>query len=123
MPPKDARVKSLWNLLRQRQLLARSPWLQRVLQHIWQQGLGARVRPKTARRMARVLRRWAVLPPRPGAPGGAGAISISVQPGTQARLVPLRRVVGPGLGPRRPIVVRPVRPVAVRPIARPTGRR
>ena len=35
LQPKDARVKSLWDLLRQRQLLGRSRWLQAVLRRIW----------------------------------------------------------------------------------------
>ena len=37
--PKDARVKSLWELLKQRQLLAQSVWLRSLLLRIWQQGL------------------------------------------------------------------------------------
>jgi hypothetical protein len=122
VPPKDARVKSLWDLLRQRQLLGRSPWLQRVLRRIWTQGLAARVRPHTARRLVRRLRRLGILPPRAGAPGVA-PISISVQAGGPARLVPLRPVVSPPAGPRGPIVVRPVQAVSVRPVARPVGRR
>ena len=100
--PKDARVKSLWDLLRQRQLLGRSPWLRSVLRRVWDQGLAARVRPRTARRLVRRLRHLGILPP---------------------RLVPLRPVVAPPPGPRRPIAVRPVQAVSVRPVARPVGRR
>lgn len=122
VPPKDARVKSLWDLLRQRQLLGRSPWLRGVLRRIWERGLAARVRPRTARRLVRRLRHWGVLPPRAGAPGIA-PISISVQAGGRARLVPLRPVIAPPPGPRRPIAVRPVHAVSVRPVARPVGRR
>ena len=49
--PKDARVKSLWDLLRQRQLLRRSRWLKAVLRRIWTRGLSARPHPRTARRI------------------------------------------------------------------------
>ena len=122
VPPKDARVKSLWDLLRQRQALGRSPWLRRVLRRIWEQGLAARVRPHTARRLVRRLRRLGILPPRPGAPAVAPT-SISVQAGGPARLVPLRPIVAPPPGPRRPLAVRPVHAVSVRPVARPVGRR
>jgi hypothetical protein len=118
VPPRDARVKSLWDLLRQRQLLGRSPWLRRVLRHTWDRGLAARVRPYTGRRMARLLRRWGILPPGVVAAGGA-PISVSVQPPGAARLIPLRRVIGPPWRPR-PVVVRPV---VVRSVARPSGRR
>jgi len=122
VPPKDARVKSLWDLLRQRQLLGRSPWVRQVLHRIWNQGLAARVRPRTARRLVRRLRHWGLLPPRAGAPGVA-PVSISVQAGGPARLVPLRPVVAHPPGPRRPAVVRPVQAVSVRAVARPVGRR
>jgi hypothetical protein len=122
VPPKDARVKSLWDLLRQRQLLGRSPWLREVLRRIWDQGLAARVRPRTARRLVRRLRRWGILPPGAVAPG-IGPISTAVQAGGPARLVPLRPIVALPPGLRRPIFVRPVQPVAVRPVARPVGRR
>ena len=46
--PKDARIKTLWDLLRQRQLLRRSPWLKAVLRRIWNRGLSARPHPRTA---------------------------------------------------------------------------
>ncbi len=39
LQPKDARIKSLWDLLRQRQLLHRSRWLKEVLQRMWSRGL------------------------------------------------------------------------------------
>ena len=39
MQPKDTRVKSLWDLLRQRQLLSKNPWLKAVLRRIWDQGI------------------------------------------------------------------------------------
>ncbi|HSF09061.1 MAG TPA: transglutaminase-like domain-containing protein, partial [Nitrospirales bacterium] len=62
--PKDPRVKSLWDLLRQRQLLRRSPRLKAVLRRIWSRGLSARPRPRTAGRIVRSLRRWGLLPPK-----------------------------------------------------------
>jgi hypothetical protein len=64
MPPKDPRVKSLWGLLRQRGLLARSPWLRQMLRRIWSGGLAARPRPRITRRLVRLLRRWGILPGR-----------------------------------------------------------
>jgi hypothetical protein len=76
IPPKDARVKSLWVLLRQRQLLNHSPWLKAALQHIWGQGLSARPRPRTAQRLVRHLRQW-----QPGRP-------VAVQPVGTARSLP-----------------------------------
>ena len=62
--PKDARVKSLWNLLRQRQLLHKDPWLKAVLYRIWYSGLPPRPRPHTTERMVSQLRNWGVLPSR-----------------------------------------------------------
>ncbi len=61
--PKDPRVRSLWNLLRQRQLLRRSPWMRGALLRIWQ-GLPARRRPNTTRNLVWRLRRWGILPSR-----------------------------------------------------------
>jgi Transglutaminase-like superfamily len=62
LQPKDGRVKSLWNLLQQRQLLRRSRWLQVVLRHIWSRGLAARPHPRAANRLEQLLRRWGILP-------------------------------------------------------------
>jgi hypothetical protein len=59
---KDARVKTLWDLLRQRELLRRSPWLRDLLRRMWEQGLPLRPRPLTTQRMVSVLRQWDVLP-------------------------------------------------------------
>jgi len=64
LQPRDSRVKTLWNLLRQRALLTRSPWLQARLRYIWRQGLTARPRPRTAQRLVRLLRAWGILRPR-----------------------------------------------------------
>ena len=120
--PKDARVKSLWDLLRQRQLLGRSQWLRPVLRRTWKQGLLARPRPITTRRMVRLLRGWGILPPRVAPPTGS-SVSISIQPGAPASLTPVVPVVVRPLKPPRPIVVRPVPPLTVRPVARPARRR
>jgi hypothetical protein len=93
--PKDARVKSLWDLLRQRQLLDKSPWLKAVLRRIWRRGLSARPHPRTARRIVGRLRLWGIWPPQSG------------------------RVATPGSAPMRPLApgpVQPVRPVAVKPV-------
>lgn len=55
VPPKDVRIKFLWEFLRQRQLLNRSPWLKAALQRIWGQGLSVRQSPGTAQRLIRHL--------------------------------------------------------------------
>jgi hypothetical protein len=88
--PRDTRVKFLWDLLRQRGLLNRSPQMRALLLRMWQRGLPARPRPRTTLRVVRALRRWGVLPPRAGRPEAAPA-------GT--------------LRPLRPLPVRAVRPV------------
>ena len=54
--PRDPRVKALWQLLRRRQLLARSPWARTRLKFIWQKGLNARPRPRTIARLLALLR-------------------------------------------------------------------
>lgn len=97
IPPKDARVKSLWDLLRQRQMLRRSPWLRALLHRSWYKGLAARQRPRTTRRLVRRLRRLGILPP-----------------------PPLRREITPRSSAERPlfpIAMRAVRPVSVRAVA------
>jgi len=101
MQPKDARVKSLWDLLRQRQLLGKSPWLKGVLRRIWDEGLTARPRPRTTTRIVQSLRLCGILPPR--------------VTGTAARrpLAPAKVV--------RPMALKPVasvRPAAMQPVRR-----
>jgi hypothetical protein len=86
--PRDQRIKSLWDLLRQRNLLNRDPWLTALLQRIWRQGLAARPRPRTTRRLRQILRALGVLPQR-------AAVATAVQ-----RL--------------QPVTVRPLRPLVVR---------
>jgi hypothetical protein len=96
MRPKDPRVKLLWDLLRQRQLLRRSAWLRGVLRRIWERGLPARPHPRTTVRLLLRLRRWGILPRR-------------------ARR--LTRVAATATRPLAPATLRPVGPVAVRPVA------
>ena len=106
MKPKDARVKSLWDLLRQRQLLRRSPWLKAVLQRMWTQGLSARPHPRTARRIVHRLRRWGVLPP-------MAARAAAHRPTTTRPLAPA------AVQAMRPVVLKPVasvRPAAMQPV-------
>jgi hypothetical protein len=93
--PKDARVKSLWDLLRQRQLLRRSPWLKAVLQRMWSRGLSARPHPRTARRIVRRLRRWGLWPPK--------SVKTAAPRPTAMR-------------PLAPVSMRAVQPVAVKPV-------
>jgi hypothetical protein len=103
--PRDARVRSMWNLLRQRGLLRRSPWLRNILRRIWRQGLAARPRPRTTRRLLRLLRRWGVLPP------------SAVPPIVVSPVVPQTVVVAPAAPrPLRPVAVRPLRPVTAQPL-------
>jgi hypothetical protein len=104
--PKDARVKSLWDLLRQRQLLRRSPWLKAVLRRIWSQGLSARPHPRTARRIVRRLRLWGIWPPK-------SVKAAAPRPTTMPPLapVPMRAV--------QPVAVKPVgsvKPAAMQPV-------
>lgn len=118
--PKDPRVKSLWDLLRQRQLLRRSPWLKAVLYRIWNRGLSARPHPRTARRIVRRLRLWGILPPKPAgaAPAGTAAMPPSAPAATPAAtpvvLQPVASVQPAAMQPVRPVQMQPVSPAAVR---------
>jgi len=95
MQPKDERVKSLWNLLRDRQQLRAHPWIKEVLQRIWSKGLIARPRPLTTEKLVTRLRHIGILPPAGAGPGSHRA----------------------GAGhPRAPMAMRPVRVVAVKPM-------
>jgi hypothetical protein len=105
MQPKDTRVKSLWDLLRQRQLLSKNPWLKAVLRRIWDQGLPARPRPRTTTRMVQSLRLWEILPPR--APGAAARRPLA--PAQAVRPVALKPVASV-----RPAAMQPVRPALVK---------
>jgi hypothetical protein len=101
--PKDARVKSLWDLLKQRQLLNKSPWLKLVLQRMWGRGLSARPHPRTARRIVRRLRLWGILPPKKGT--AARRPLTPIQAVRPVKLTPVASV--------RPAAVQLVRPVQV----------
>jgi hypothetical protein len=61
IPPRDSRVKRLEELLRQRDLAGRSRWLEKLLARIWERGLAARRRPRTALCLVRVLRRLGLI--------------------------------------------------------------
>lgn len=98
IPPRDARVKQLWTLLRRRGLLRRSRWLRRLLQRIWRKGLAARQRPRMARRVQLLLQQSGMLSPSSLRP--AAASSRTTRP---LRAVTVRRL--------RPVAVRAVRPV------------
>lgn len=110
--PKDPRIESLLNLLRQRQLLKQKPRLARKLRFIWERGLSARPYPKTARWLERSLQQWGILPPSP--------VPVPMQP-AQAR-PPIQA----STQPMQPVALRPVgkvQPVAqVTPVAQATQR-
>jgi hypothetical protein len=110
--PKDPRVRSLWLLLRQRGLLARSPFVQRALRFAWNRGLSARPRPRTAARLRFLLGRWGILPPFAGAALAPSNINVNVTTPMWARArhrYPMR--------PVRP-VYRPTTPAYARPSTR-----
>jgi hypothetical protein len=100
--PKDARVKLLWELLRQKQLLNRDPWVKQLLRRAWTRGLRAQPRPRATRRLHAALHAWGVLPTPPAPVAPAAATQTT---GTQ----PL---------PLAPLRLRPLRPVAVRRVGR-----
>lgn len=120
--PKDERVRRLWNLLRQRQVLNRNPWLRAVLRRIWDRGLVARRRPRTSKRLVQGLRALGILPPR------AMAGRVAARPLTPVRVQPIRPVAAsPGYAraarPLTPVRVQPIRPLTARPLAPATVRR
>ena len=102
LQPKDARVKSLWNLLQQRQLLRRSRWLQVVLRRIWSRGLEARPHPRAATRLERLLRRWGILP-------RLATSQVAPHP------IPIHPVTPVMVRPIQPVAVHAVQPVKVQP--------
>jgi Transglutaminase-like superfamily len=111
--PKDARVKSLWDLLRQRQLLGRSPWLKAVLRRIWSRGLSARPHPRTAQRIKQMLRLWGILPPK--AVGAAMHRPGFTRPVTRANIQPVRPVALTPVASLRPTAMQPIRPIQRQP--------
>ena len=96
MQPRDPRVQALWDLLRQRQLHQRDPWMRTRMQYMWRKGLNARPRPKTTARLLALLRSWGLLTARP---------LVRQAPAAAARMTSLRRPM------------RPVQPVALRRVA------
>jgi hypothetical protein len=112
--PRDPGVKALWELLRRRQLLARSRWARTRLQYIWQKGLNARPRPRTTARLVALLknrgpltagaqpRQWSTAPRRPAMPHPS---MRRLQPVVVRRVATLRPVGRPR--PVRPLVSRP----------------
>jgi len=112
--PKDARVKSLWNLLRQRQLLSRSLWLKAVLRRIWNRGLSARPHPRTARRIKLRLRRWGILPPLSAT--AAVHRSTGIRPVTRTAVQAVRPVTLKPVASVRSAAMQPVRPVQMKPV-------
>ena len=112
--PKDVRVKSLWDLLRQRQLLRRSPWLKAVLRRIWFRGLSARPHPRTARRIKLRLRRWGILPPLSAT--AAVHRSAGIRPGTRTAVQAVRPVMLKPVASVRPATMQSVRPVQMKPV-------
>lgn len=119
--PKDARVKSLWDLLRQRQLLNRSPWIKAVLRRIWNRGLSARPHPRTERRIKLRLRHWGILPPIPVS--AAGYRSAGIRARAQSAIQTARPVVLKPVASVRPTTMQPVRPVQMRPVGMKAGGR
>ena len=113
LQPKDARIKSLWDLLRQRQLLQRSRWLKAVLQRMWSRGLSARPHPRTARRIVKRLRRWGILPPK--SVGAAAYRPVGTRPITRAAVQAVRPVALKPVASLRPATMQPVRPVQMQP--------
>ncbi|MEK6801867.1 MAG: transglutaminase-like domain-containing protein [Nitrospirota bacterium] len=111
--PKDTRIKSLWDLLRQRQLLRRSPWLTTVLRRIWNRGLSARPHPRTARRIKQRLRRWGILPPISAI--AAAHRPAGMRPVTRAPVQTVRPVTLKPVASLRPATMQPVRPVQMKP--------
>lgn len=104
VPPRDPRVKKLYDLLVQRQIWKRSPRIRKVLRFAWKRGLAARPRPRLGNWFSQRLARWGLLP---GQSASASA-QAAAQPAARR---PFRRV---GLRPVRVSRVQPVR-VAVAP--------
>ncbi|MEO8133082.1 MAG: transglutaminase-like domain-containing protein [Betaproteobacteria bacterium] len=113
---RDPRVKSLWDLLRRRQLLSRSPWVKALLHRIWSKGLGARARPQTTQRLVSRLRRLGILPP-----PAAGA--QTPPPGVVRTMQRMQPVTVRPVGTVRQWASRPVQPVRTHFAPPPAARR
>lgn len=114
LQPKDARVKSLWDLLRQRQLLHRSPWLKAVLRRIWERGLSARPHPRTATRIKLRLRRWGILAPI--AVSAPAYRPVGIRARAQSAVQTVQPVMLKPVASVRPATMQPVRPVQMKPV-------
>ena len=118
VPARDPRIKSLWELLRAQQLLNQDPWVKELLRRSWQ-GLAARHRPRTTRRLVAQLRAWGILPPRMVTPGAPLTIHAPLTIQTPVHTVrPMRRVVLRRVASARPAPLRPVRAVRMHPMGR-----
>lgn len=119
---RDPRIRLLWTLLKQRQVLRRSPWLMTALRRIWNGGLPARPHPRTAARIVRTLRMWAVLPPRstPSRPVAASP-PRPIDPRVVMRAI--RPVALQPIATLRPATLQPVRPVQVQRLSYRAARR
>lgn len=106
--PQDPRIKSLWELLRQQQVLGRSRWLKAALRRIWRKGLAARPHPRLAARIVRRLRHWGVLPPKANS-ARTQVTATGMRPVSPVNLKPVASV--------RPVSMQSVRPVEVQPAA------
>jgi hypothetical protein len=112
--PKDPRIKSLWDLLKHRQLLGKSPWLKAVLHRIWSRGLSAKPHPRTASRIVHRLRLWGVLPLKTAhtADVNKSSLHTSTTPMQTMKPVTLKPV-----GTVRPTTMQSVRAVQMQPDA------
>ncbi|MGH8603956.1 MAG: transglutaminase-like domain-containing protein [Gammaproteobacteria bacterium] len=119
--PKDARVKMLWDLLRQRQLLGKSPWLKALLHRIWYKGLAARSRPRTTQRLKKRLRLWGILPPK--SVKVAAPRPATMRPLAPAAMQAARPVVLKPVASVRPAVMQLVRPMQMQPAAMKAARK
>jgi Transglutaminase-like superfamily len=109
---KDPRVKALWDLLHQRQLLHQSRWLTKTLGFMWQRGLSNYPRPHRAHRIERLMQRWGILP------SGTGSTDRTATPPMPPRstvTVPATAIPSPAT-PMKPVQVKPIPTVSVRPI-------
>lgn len=111
--PKDARVKSLWDLLRQRRLLPQSPWLKALLNRMWYKGLAARQRPRTTTRLKKRLRLWGILPPK--VVGVTAPRPAAMRPLTPVPMRAVQPVAVKPVGTVKPVAMQPVRPVQMPP--------
>jgi Transglutaminase-like superfamily len=122
LKPKDPRVKALWNLLKQRQLLHRSRWLPKALGFMWKRGLSARPRPNRARRIERLMQQWKILPGVPISTARRSLRPMSTLPSAHPTAAIPSRYIPPSTQPKspsapaKPVQVRPIQPVTIRPV-------